>query len=134
MLARARAIRVQDQLFMEQMQTHYEAFAGRMQNSYAVWQEQSIVEAKAARKASGKALGQTILGGILVGLGTVAAITNNDNSIAKGLGSVAGIAGGSVLIAEGFQTRAEAKVHREAFTELGSSLDLELAPPGRRLR
>ena len=128
MLARTRAIRVQDQLFMEQMQTHYEAFAGRMQNSYAVWQEQSIVEAKAARKASGKALGQTILGGILVGLGTVAAITNNDNSIAKGLGSVAGIAGGSVLIAEGFQTRAEAKVHREAFTELGSSLDLELAP------
>ena len=128
MLARTRAIRVQDQLFMDRMQTHYEAFAGRMRNSYAVWQEQSLVEAKAAREASGKALGQTILGGILVGLGTVAAITNDDNSIAKGLGSVAGIVGGSVLLAEGSQTRAEAKVHREALAELGSSLDLELAP------
>ena len=128
MLARTRAIRVQDQLFMDRMQAHYEAFAGRMRDSYAVWQEQSLVEAKAARKASGKALGQTILGGILVGLGTVAAITNDDDSIAKGLGSVAGIIGGSVLLAEGSRTRAEAKVHREALAELGSSLDLELAP------
>ena len=128
MLARTRAIRVQDQLFMDRLQTHYEAFGSRMQSSYAVWQEQSLVEAKAAREASGKALGQTILGGILVGLGTVAAIVNDDNSIAKGLGSVAGIAGGSVLLAQGFQTRAEAKVHREALVELGSSLDLELAP------
>ena len=128
MLARTRAIRVQDQLFMDRMQTHYEAFAGRMQDSYAVWQEQSLVEAKAAREASGKALGQTILGGVLVGLGAVAAITNDDDSIAKSLGSVAGIAAGSVLIAESFQTRAEAKVHREALAELGSSLDLELAP------
>ena len=128
MLARIRAIRVQDQLFMDRMQTHYEAFAGRMQSSYAVWQEQSLAEAKAAREASGKALGQTILGGVLVGLGAAAAISNDDNSIAKGLGSVAGIAAGSVLLAEGFQTRSEAKVHREALAELGSSLDLELAP------
>lgn len=128
MLARTRDIRVQDQLFMDHMQTHYEAFAGRMQSSYAVWQEQSLAEAKAAREASGKALGQTILGGILLGLGTVAAIANDDNSIAKGLGSVAGIAAGTVLLAEGFQTRSEAKVHREALAELGSSLDLELAP------
>ena len=81
-----------------------------------------------AREASGKALGQTILGGVLVGLGAAAAISNDDNSIAKGLGSVAGIAAGSVLLAEGFQTRSEAKVHREALAELGSSLDLELAP------
>ena len=128
MLARTRAIRVQDQLFMDRMQAHYEAFAGRMRDSYAVWQEQSLVEAKAARKASGKALGQTILGGILVGLGAAAAITSNDDSIARGLGSVAGIVGGSVLLAEGSRTRAEAKVHREALAELGSSLDLEIAP------
>ena len=125
MLTRTRAIRVRDQLFIDRMQVHYEAFDSRISESYAVWQKESLAEAKAARKASRKALGQAIIGGILVGVSVAAAAKDpyGDNT-----GAIVGAAVGTAIVAKSFHTRQEMKVHREALAELGESIHFELAP------
>ena len=51
MLARTRAIRVREGLFLDNMQTHYAAFAQRTDASYAAWQEHSLTEVKARNEA-----------------------------------------------------------------------------------
>lgn len=129
MLARIRAIRVRDGLFMDRMQTHYEGFTQRTDASYAAWQEHSLTEVKARNEARGKALVQGVLGAALAVGGAVAAVKGGHNSDAGAevAGIAAAIAGG-VLISKSFQTSAEGKVHAEALSELGESLDVEVAP------
>ena len=129
MLARIRAIRVRDGLFMDRMQTHYEGFAQRTDTSYAAWQEHSLTEVKARNEAQSKALVQGILGAALAVGGAVAAVKGGQSSDAGA--EVAGIAAavaGGVLISKSFQSNAEGKVHAEALSELGESLDVEVAP------
>ena len=127
-LARTRAIHLQDRLFMNRMQEHYEGFAARTERSYSVWQEQSLEESKARREASVRAAGQFLLGSLALIAGVAAAVSDTSSSgVQSGLGTVGAVVGG-VLIAEGFQTRSEARVHRDALSELGESLDLELSP------
>ena len=129
MLARIRAIRVRDGLFMDRMQTHYEGFAQRTDMSYAAWQEHSLTEVKARNEAQSKALVQGILGAALAVGGAVAAVKGGQSSDAGA--EVAGIAAavtGGVLISKSFQSNAEGKVHAEALSELGESLDVEVAP------
>ena len=129
MLARIRAIRVRDGLFMDRMQTHYEGFARRTDTSYAAWQEHSLTEVKARNKARGKALVQGVLGAALAVGGAVAAVKGGHNRDAGT--EVAGIAAavtGGLLIAQSFKNSAEGRVHTEALSELGESLDVEVAP------
>ena len=129
MLERIRAIRIRDGLFMDEMQTHYAAFAQRTGPSYAAWQEHSLTEAKARREARGRAVWQGILGAALAVGGAYAAVkgSNTADAGAEVAGIGAAIAG-AVLIRESFRNSAEGKVHSEALSELGQSLDLEVAP------
>ncbi|MAZ04294.1 MAG: hypothetical protein CMN56_14270, partial [Sneathiella sp.] len=55
MLARIRAIRIRDQLFIDNMQDHYAEFNAEMSTSYALWQEQSLKEETALQEAETKA-------------------------------------------------------------------------------
>ena len=126
MLIRTRAIRVRDQLFVDRMQDHYEAFDSRVSESYAVWQKESFIEVKAARKASRKAFGEAVLGSVLVGLSIAAAA--NSNPYYDNTGAILGAVAGAAIIAKSFNTRAGMKVHREALAELGESIHVELAP------
>ena len=126
MLLRIKPIRVRDQLFIDRMQTHYGAFDDKLNDSYLVWQEQSMAEVKAARVAKRKAIAQGILGGLLVVAGAVAS-AEADNSIEEVAGAGA-VIGGAVALSKSFQNRAEMKVHREALAELGQSIDIEIAP------
>ena len=129
MLARIRAIRVRDGLFMDRMQTHYEGFARRTDTSYAAWQEHSLTEVKARNKARGKALVQGVLGAALAVGGAVAAVKGGHNRDAGT--EIAGIAAavtGGLLVVQSFKNSAEGKVHAEALSELGESLDVEVAP------
>lgn len=129
MLARTRAIRVRDQLFIDRLQTHYEAFDSRINSSYVIWQKESLTETKAARLASRKAMGQTILGGALLVLGSIAAAnTKRDSTTAADVAAIGGLVGGAVLVAQSFRTREEMRVHRDALAELGESIHVELAP------
>ena len=129
MLARIRAIRVRDGLFMDRMQTHYEGFSQRTDTSYAAWQEHSLTEVKARNEARGKALVQGVVGAALAVGGAIAAVKGGHNRDAgtEVAGIAAAIAGG-VLIAQSFKNSAEGRVHAEALSELGESLDVEVAP------
>ena len=129
MLERTRAIRVREALFMDRLQTQYAAFAQRTDASYAVWQEHSLAEAKARSEARGRAVVQGVLGTALA-IGGVYAAVKGDRNLDPGtevVGITAAIAGG-VLIVKSLQNTAEGKVHAEALSELGDSLDLEVAP------
>lgn len=126
MLARTRALRVRDQLFVDRLQKHYEDFGARMDESYSVWQKESLQEVQAARAASRKAWIEGLVGAVIVGL-SIAAAVNSDNPNTGDIAQV-GAVGGGLLIAKSFQTRDEMKVHREALAELGESIHTELAP------
>lgn len=129
MLARVRALRVRDMLFMDQMQTHYTAFTQRTDKSYAAWQEHSLPEAKAKREAENEAIAKGILGALLAIGGAVAATQGYDNyDTGTFVAGAAAVGVGASLLGDSFQSRAESKVHADALTELGRSLDIEVAP------
>ena len=133
MLNRIRSIRVRDQLFVDGLQSHYEDFSAQMNDSYLIWQEQSLIELKAAREAKLKAAGEAAVGILAVGLaiGALAAGANADNPGAATSLATAGVlagAGGAHMLQKSFQTSKESKVHRDALNELGNSIDSDLAP------
>ena len=129
MLARTRAIRVREGLFLDNMQTHYAAFAQRTDASYAAWQEHSLTEVKARNEARGKALVQGVLGAALAVGGAYAAIKGGrDYNTGQEVAGVTAAIVGGVLIAKSFESSSEGKVHAAALSELGESLDVEVAP------
>lgn len=133
MLLRVRAIRVRDQLFVDSLQDNYTTFSEQMNESYLMWQEQSLLEVQAERAAGRKAIGQAVGGVLLIGLAILSAVagarSNSTGSSAAGAtGAIIGGMAGASLITESFKTSDEAKVHREALNELGQSVDMALAP------
>lgn len=133
MLRRTRAVRVRDQLFVDGLQDHYRAFSANMQDSYLVWQEQSLLEIEARREANERAAGQAALGVLAIGLGVLAVMAgarsnSSAGSTAAATGAVVGGVVGAKLLTDSFQTSAEAKIHRDALEELGQSIDIDLAP------
>ncbi len=127
MLRRTKDVRVRDQLFIDDLQDHYRAFSDKMDESYRVWQEHSLIEVEAQRKAKRRALLQGLAGAALVGLG-IAALSTMPSSTAATTAGLAGGVVGAIMIGKGFQTSKEAKVHRDALNELGESINVELAP------
>lgn len=133
MLKRTRAIRVRDQLFVDRLQTNYQTFDHKMNGSYFMWQEQSLLEVKAEHDAKMKAAGEAVAGVALIALAIFAAAASSNSDTYQGQTAgatgaiVAGVAGAS-MISESFQTSEEAKIHRDALVELGQSVNMELAP------
>lgn len=133
MLQRVRAIRLRDQLFIDGLQINYAEFSEQMDESYLMWQKQSLFEIQARRKATRKALGQAAGGVLLIGLAVLSAIAGGKSDSAGGstagtTGAILGGMAGTSLITQSFKTSAEARVHRDSLNELGQSVDLELAP------
>tara|TARA_R110002110_G_scaffold376568_2_gene586728 strand:- start:238595 stop:239860 length:1266 start_codon:yes stop_codon:yes gene_type:complete len=133
MLERTRAVRVRDQLFVDGLQAHYRAFNAEMEESYLIWQEQSLFEIEARREANEKAVGEAALGVLAIGLGVLAVIagSNSDSTAGRTAGVTGGVVAGTLgatLLSSSFQTSKEAKIHREALAELGESIDIDLGP------
>lgn len=133
MLQRTRAVRVRDQLFVDSLQDHYRTFSANMEDSYQVWQEQSLLELEAQSAANEKAVGQAALGVLAIGLSVMALMAGSRSSSTAGstaatTGAVVGGVVGAKLLTDSFQTSEEAKVHRDALEELGQSVDADLAP------
>ena len=128
MLERTRAIRVREGLFLDGMQTHYEAFAQRTDASYAAWQEHSLTEVKARNEARGRALVQGVVGAALAVGGVYVAVKGGrDYDAGTEVAGVTAAIAGAVLISKSFESSAEGRVHADALTELGESLDIEVA-------
>lgn len=126
MLVRTQAIWVRDQLFIDRLQNNYETFSLSMDESYLIWQTQSYLESFSAREARKSSVLNGILG--VLAIGAAVAIAGNSKSNTGTYAAVgAGVIGAS-LISKSFRKSEEAKIHREALSELGSSLDISMAP------
>lgn len=133
MMQRIAALRIRDQLFIDDMQTHYQTFSDKMGASYRIWQEQAMREDIARKALKRKAVMQGILGVLVLGAVVAALAASNNSSDATTqtlgeIGAVAGAVGGAALIYNSFKTNQATKIHSENLEELGKSLDLELAP------
>ncbi len=126
MLRRIRAMRIQDQLFVDRLQGHYEIFNEKVDESYRAWQQQSLQDVKVYRKLRRKAGLQKFFGSVLIGL-SIAAAANSD-SPNTAVAATAGALGGVLALQSGFQNSNEAKVHRDAINELGRTIDFNMSP------
>lgn len=133
MLERTRSIRIRDQLYIDNLQAHYQEFNSQLSTSYTLWQQQALKEEIALEEAESKKIGQAILGGLLI-LGAVGIAVAGGNSGSSGhqnaaiAGTMVAGAGGAILIGESFRTSEQSKFHKETLEELGKSIDQEVAP------
>ena len=128
MLETTRALRVQDGLFMDKMQTHYKGLVRDTNDSYVSWQEHSFTAAKESRKAKSKATGQAMLGGLLLLGAAYAASEGEAGDPYTDLATSSLAVGGVMMLQNSFTASAEGKLHRETLMELGESLNFEVAP------
>ena len=127
MFERIRKIRIRDQLFIDRLQQHFNAFSGNFLSSYAEWQKAAFDETKARREAKNKARLNAVLGVLALAVGVAAASNSSDPNEASVYATV-GVLGGVALLSKAYATNQEAKFHHETLMELGHSIDLEVAP------
>jgi hypothetical protein len=135
MLQRVIAIRVREQLFVDNLQQNYASFSQNMDDSYLRWQEASFTETQLRKEAQRKSTMKAIGGVLLIALTIAAAVASGNNSSSFGVPdptlATAAIAGGFAsawMLSSSFQSREEAEFHKGAIDELGESINLELAP------
>ncbi len=126
-LVRMQPLRVRDQLFVDRLQTHYADFDAKLNDSYLLWQQQSLDAVKEARKAKKSSVVKTLLGGLLVVAGVAAGLDGGLNA-GEELAAAGAVVAGAVALGQGFGDRAEMRAHRDTLAELGQSLDIKLAP------
>ncbi|MYB34090.1 MAG: hypothetical protein F4X92_02975 [Gammaproteobacteria bacterium] len=126
MLKRIRNIRIQDQLFVDRLQAQFEDFNYQVDDSYRVWQEQSLHDVRTARELRRKAQGKKFLGALLL-LGAAVGAANADSS-AEEVATAAALVGGAMTLSQGFQNSNEAKFHRDSINEIGQTADSAVAP------
>ena len=132
MVARVDAIRVREQLFVDNLQINYAAFNNEMEDSYLKWQEASFTEKKLRQEAQTKGLLKAIGGVLLIGLAVATANNSSGGSVAADTAStaatVAGGLGGAWMLSSSFQSFEEASFHKDSIDELGESVNMEMAP------
>jgi len=126
MLNRVKSLRIKDQMFVDNMQVDYENFRNDMNEDYILWQKQAFTESKAAREAASAASAKMFLG--LLGAVAGAAIANNSGSSLGNYGGAAIAVAGIATIADGIQDSKEATAHRDSLSEMGRSLNIQVAP------
>jgi len=134
MLQRVIAIRVREQLFVDNLQQNYASFSQNMDDSYLRWQEASFTEVQLRKEAERKSIMKAIGGVLLIGLTIAAAVASGNNSsfgVPDPTLATAAIVGGMAsawMLSSSFQSKEEAEFHKGAIDELGESINLELAP------
>lgn len=126
MLQRVRSLRVRDQMFIDNIQVDYDDFSQAMNTDYSTWQKQAFYESKAAREAKAAANAQMLVGILAVAAGASAA--SNSNSSGGYDRGLALAAAGVSSIASGVQKSKDSKAHLESLSEIGRSLNIQLAP------
>lgn len=123
---RIKPLRVQDQLFIDRIQTQYEGFYAKSDDSYRAWQKETLPEILAAKQSK---TDRNVRVGAGIALATLAVILGQNSSSSLGeFGTIAGVVASGVLLNSAMNKNAELKVHKQSLDELGESLDLELSP------
>jgi hypothetical protein len=124
MMRRITEIRERDYTFIDTLNEYYATFCTAMQDPYDNWRSFSYDEQLALERLRRAARMQKIVGALAI-FGAV--IANVDSSIERAARDAAMI-GGIAALQSGMAKSQEAKIHVEALRELGSSLDVEVAP------
>ena len=127
MFQRVKSIMIREQLFVDNLQSHYDKFVNSYNQSYVLWQNQSYNEIIAKGQAQKKAIGRGVLG-VLSIAAAVASITSPHPRDNNYMDEIALATLGGKLLEDAAKYKAEAKMHRDAIQELGGSIDAELAP------
>ena len=131
LLKRVQAIRVREQLFVDNLQQNYRSFSQNIDDSYLNWQEASFRENQLQSEARIESIWKAVAAVALIGA-AIAVAANGDDSysgdMARDAAVIAGGIGGAVLIAGAFKSNEEAALHQDAVDELGDSINLELEP------
>jgi len=127
LLQRVMAIRVREQLFVDNLQQNYVSFSQNMNSSYLAWQEASYTEIQMHQQARKQGIYKAIGGVLLIAL-AIAAGVSSDSNIALDTAAVAGSVAGAILISKGFKSIEEAELHQDAINELSESINFELEP------
>lgn len=94
---RVKALRIKDQMFVDNMQNDYNDFRNNMNEDYLLWQKQAFTESKAAREAASAANAKMFVGILAVAGG--AAMANNSSPYSSGsYGGAAAAAAGIATI------------------------------------
>ncbi len=128
MMRRISTLKVKDQMFIDNLQADYQDFTDSSNDAYASWQRAAFTETKAAREAKSRAAVKGIVG-ILAVAGAVA-IGNDAGYTDYGsqIGAVVLAAGGASAIIDAMGDSKQAKAHKETLSELGKSMNAEIAP------
>lgn len=129
---RVTAIRVREQLFIDNLQPNYSSFAQTMDSSYLAWQDASFTETKLRKAAQVESILKTVGGIALFALAVAAAAGGGGNdynsNFAQSAEIVAVGVAGAMLVSSGFKSKEEADLHQDTINELGESINLELEP------
>jgi hypothetical protein len=115
--ARIRTMRIQEQLFVDSLQAHYEAFSIKMNPHYFAWQESALPIAKERRKAKAAATWKTVF--------AVAAVAAGAASGDDTLATVGGAIGAGLIYSSIGDYRAKSESSR-VLDEMGHTLNLDL--------
>ncbi|MDB2643911.1 hypothetical protein N9Y37_05615 [Luminiphilus sp.] len=128
MMRRIESLKIKDQMFIDALQNDYQDFSDTSNAAYTSWQRAAYTESKAAREAKNKAAVQGALG-VLLMAGAVAAGNNAGyNDYGTIIGATALGVGGLKTIQGAMGNSRQAKAHKETLSELGKSLNTEIAP------
>jgi hypothetical protein len=124
MMERLARIRERDLMFIDTLNEYYADFYARMDEPYDSWRAFSYEEQVAYEKLKRAATLEKILGAAAI-IGGIYSSTRGRSG--RAAGEVA-IIGGMAAIQDAMQKSEESKMHRQALTELGASLDSEVTP------
>jgi hypothetical protein len=128
MMRRIATLKIKDQMFVDSLQNDYRDFHDASNDAYANWQRAAYTETKAAREANNRAAVKGALG-VLLMAGAVAAGNNAGyNDYGTIIGATALGVGGLGAIQGAMGDSRQAKAHKETLSELGKSLNAEIAP------
>ena len=124
MLVRVNQIRERDYMFVDTLNENYAEFCLSMEEPYDSWRAYSYEEEIALEQLRRQARNRRIIGALAIFGAVVAGGGGGLESVARDVALLGGIA----AIQSGNAKAKEAKMHKEALRELGSSFGAEVKP------
>ena len=128
MLERVRALRIRDQMLIDNLQGDYDLFRNQMDRDYLVWQKEAFLESKALREARRSAITKKIIGALAIVAGAAAAANSSYYDPAPAAMGAVAIAAGASMVSAGMSDSRDAKMYQASFNELGKRINFEVAP------
>lgn len=128
MLERIELLKIKDQLFIDDIQKEYSDFTADSNNPFFTWQQQALVETRAAREARARARGNLLAGIAAVAIGAAIAADAPAYSTTADVGAAVAVVGAVAAGAAAIENLRDARSHVDTLNEIGESLNIQIAP------